>query len=145
MRGIDQDLQEAQETGKMETFINVAKVDEIKRGKGKLALVKGLSVAVLNSDGAFYAVDDSCPFDGASLSDGILKGSLIECPGDKARFFVPTGECLRPPEGKHLRTYRIRVDRNDIAVDLGRSLELETSEEEIGADPRPDAMMSVGA
>lgn len=129
----------------MERFIEAAKVDEVARGKGKLVLLADLSVAVLNSDGAFYAIDDSCPLDGASLSDGILNGSLVECPGDKARFFVPTGECLWPPEGKHLRTYRIRVDRDDIAVDLGRSLELETSEEEIGADPRPDAMMSVGA
>jgi nitrite reductase/ring-hydroxylating ferredoxin subunit len=126
----------------MERFVNVAKVDEVKRGKGKLVLVEGLSVALLNSDGAFYAIEDSCPLDGASLSDGFLAGSLIECPGDKARFFVPTGDCLWPREGKHLRSYRIRVDRDDISVDLGRSLA--PDEGGIGAGPQPDTVMRVG-
>lgn len=106
----------------MERFIEVVKVDEVERGRGKVAFVEGLSIAVLNADGAFYAIEDSCPFDGASLSDGFLNGSVVECVGDKARFFVPTGECLSQPEGKHLRSYRVRVDKEDVLVDLGQSL-----------------------
>jgi 3-phenylpropionate/trans-cinnamate dioxygenase ferredoxin subunit len=127
----------------MERFVNVAKVDQVKRGKGKLVLVADLTVAVLNSDGAFYAIEDSCPFDGASLSDGLLNGSLVECPGDRARFFVPTGECLLPPAGKHLTSYRIRVDRDDISASDG-AWHPQIGEEEIGAGPRPDVMMNVG-
>ena len=77
----------------------------------------------VSKDGsAFYAIDDSCPFDSALLSDGFLNGSVVECVGDKARFFVPTGECLSQPEGKHLRSYRVRVDKEDVLVDLGQSL-----------------------
>jgi 3-phenylpropionate/trans-cinnamate dioxygenase ferredoxin subunit len=134
----------AWEKGTMERFVNVAKVDEVKRGKGKLVLVEGQPVAILNSDGAFYAIEDSCPLDDASLSDGFLAGSVVECPGDKARFFVPTGDCLWPREGKHLRSYRVRVDKEDIYVELGQSLTPETGEEEIGAAPQPDTVMSVG-
>jgi nitrite reductase/ring-hydroxylating ferredoxin subunit len=128
----------------MERFVNVAKVHDVKRAEGKLVLVKGLSLAIFNSDGAFYAIEDSCPFDGASLSDGFLNGSVVECPGDNATFFVPTGECLWPREGKHLRSYRIRVDSGDISVDLGRNLAPETGEEETEAGSRPDAVVSVG-
>jgi nitrite reductase/ring-hydroxylating ferredoxin subunit len=128
----------------MERFVNVAKVEDVNRGKGKLVLVEGLSLAILNSDGAFYAIEDRCPFDGASLSDGVLKGSLVECPVDKARFFAPTGECLWPGPGKHLRGYRIRVDGGDISVDVAKSVASETGEEEIGTGFRPDTMVSVG-
>jgi nitrite reductase/ring-hydroxylating ferredoxin subunit len=131
------------ESDKVDTFIEVASVDEVKRGRGKVVFVEGLSIAVLNSDGAFFAIEDSCPFDGASLSDGFLNGSVIECLGDKARFFVPTGECLSQPEGKHLRSYRVRVDKEDIYVDLGQSLAPENSEEEIGAGFQPGAVMDL--
>ncbi len=37
-------------------------------------------------------------------------------------IFVPTGECLSQPEGKHLRSDRVRVDKEDVLVDLGQSL-----------------------
>lgn len=55
----------------MARFVNVAKVDEVKRGSGKVFLVEGLSIAILNADGAFYAIEGSRPFDGVSLSDGV--------------------------------------------------------------------------
>jgi 3-phenylpropionate/trans-cinnamate dioxygenase ferredoxin component len=128
----------------MERFIQVVNVDEVERGRGKVAFVEGLSIAILNSDGAFYAIEDSCPFDGASLSDGFLNGSVVECVVDKARFFVPTGECLSQPEGKHLRSYRVRVDKEDVFVDLGLSL-APRSEKEIEAGSRSSsAIRSAG-
>jgi nitrite reductase/ring-hydroxylating ferredoxin subunit len=116
----------------MKRFVNVARVDEVGRGAGKLVLLKGRSIALLNSDGAFYALEDRCPFDGASLSDGVVAGSLVECPGDGVSFFVPTGECFSEPEGEHLRSYRVRVDKEDIYVDLRESLALEKSEGDMG-------------
>jgi nitrite reductase/ring-hydroxylating ferredoxin subunit len=125
----------------MKRFVNVAKVDEVVRGAGKLVLVEGRFIALLNSVGAFYALEDRCPFDGASLSDGVVAGSLVECPGDGASFFVPTGECFSEPEGEHLRSYRVRIDKEDIYVDLRESLALEKSEEEIGFGVSAGAVM----
>jgi len=124
----------------MERFVNVATVDEVTRGTGKLVFIEGLSIALLNSDGAFYGLENRCPLDDASLSDGVLVGSLVECPGDKARFFLPTGECISQPEAKRLRSYRIRVDKEDIYVDLGLRSAPEKSEDEIETDLQPDAL-----
>ena len=70
-------------------FVNVAEVDKLARGTAKLIHVEGLSIALFNADGAFYALEDSCPFDGASLSHGWVTGSVVECRGDRARFFSP--------------------------------------------------------
>jgi nitrite reductase/ring-hydroxylating ferredoxin subunit len=147
VRRIDQKITNLRER-EMERFIEVVNVDEVERGRGKVAFVEGMSIAILNADGAFYAIDDSCPFDGASLSDGFLNRSVVECVGDKARFFVPTGECLSQPEGKHLRSYRVRVDKEDVFVDLRQSLaprsekEIETGSQSSGvirnAGPRSE-------
>jgi hypothetical protein len=90
------------ESEKVERFIEVANVDEVKRGRGKIVFVEGLSIAVLNSDGAFYTIEDSCPFDGGSLSDGFLNGNVIECLGDKARFFSPPASVSRSRKGSIL-------------------------------------------
>jgi 3-phenylpropionate/trans-cinnamate dioxygenase ferredoxin subunit len=146
VRRIDQKITNLRER-EMERFIEVVNVDEVER-RGNVAFVEGLSIAILNADGAFYAIDDSCPFDGASLSDGFLNRSVVECVGDKARFFVPTGECLSQPEGKHLRSYRVRVDKEDVFVDLRQSLaprsekEIETGSQSSGvirnAGPRSE-------
>jgi nitrite reductase/ring-hydroxylating ferredoxin subunit len=124
----------------MERFVNVATVDEVTKGTGKLVLVEGLSIALLNSDGAFYGLENRCPLDDASLSDGVLVGSLVECPGDNARFFLPTGECISQPEAKRLRSYRIRVDKEDIYVDLGHRLAPEKSEDEIAGGLQPSTV-----
>jgi nitrite reductase/ring-hydroxylating ferredoxin subunit len=56
-------------------FVNVAKVNKLTRGMAELINLEGLAIAVFNADGAFYALEDFCPFDGASLSDGWVTGS----------------------------------------------------------------------
>jgi 3-phenylpropionate/trans-cinnamate dioxygenase ferredoxin subunit len=99
-------------------FVNVAKVDKLTRGTAKLIRVEGLSIALFNADGAFYALQDPCPFDGASLSDGWVTGSIVECRGDRARFFLPTGECLRHLKGKNIRSFRVSADKEHVFVDL---------------------------
>ena len=124
----------------MERFVNVGKVVEVTRGTGTLVLIEGLSIALLNSNGAFYGLENRCPFDDASLSDGLIAGSLVECPGDRARFFLPTGECISQPEAKHLRGYRVRVDKQDIYVDLGHHSARKKSEHEIAAGLQPGAV-----
>ena len=70
----------------MGRFVNVGKVD-VARGTGKLVFIEGLSIALLNSDGAFYG----------------------------------------------LRSYRVRLDKQDIYVDLGHHAAPEKSEDEIAA------------
>ena len=42
----------------MERSVNVAKVDDVKRGKGKTRFSRGASVAILNSAKPFYAIED---------------------------------------------------------------------------------------
>jgi nitrite reductase/ring-hydroxylating ferredoxin subunit len=128
----------------MEMFVNVAKVDKLARGTAKLIHVEGLSIALFNADGAFYALEDSCPFDGASLSDGWVTGSVVECRGDRAKFFLPTGEYLRHLKGKNIRSFRVSADKEDVFVDLGQRPAREKSEDETATGLWPVAVAGVG-
>lgn len=124
-------------------FVNVAKVDKLTRGTAKLIHVEGLSIALINADGAFYALQDPCPFDGASLSDGWVIGSIVECRGDRARFFLPTGESLSQLEEKNIRSFRVLADKDHVFVDL-RQRSASESEDETATGLWPVAVTGGG-
>jgi len=112
----------------MERFIRVASVDEVKRGKGKLIRMEDIGdIAIFNAGGAFYATQDHCSGDGRSLSGNTINGCVVECSSDKARFFLPTGECLYPPGIKSIDAYRVRIDGEEIQIDLEETLQTEIS------------------
>jgi nitrite reductase/ring-hydroxylating ferredoxin subunit len=125
-------------------FVNVAKVNKLTRGMAKLINLEGLAIAVFNADGAFYALEDFCPFDGASLSDGWVTGSVVECRGDRVRFFLPTGECLRHLNGKNIKSFRVSVDKEQVFVDLRQRSAPEKSEDETITGLWPVAVAGVG-
>ena len=57
----------------------IAKVDEIPSGKSKLIMVDDKPVAIFNINGKIFAWDNLCPHRGASLSDGNISDSVIQC------------------------------------------------------------------
>lgn len=55
---------------------------------------KNLSLALFNIAGQFYAIDDSCPHQGASLCGGKLEGRVIQCCAHGLRFDLASGYLL---------------------------------------------------
>src|SRR5688572_4581599 len=98
----------------MERFKQIAKVDEIERGRCKLFQIHGVSIALFNADGAFYAVQNYCTGDGGSLAEGTMIGSAVICASDKALFYLPTGECVAPGHLTRLAVYEVRIAGNEI-------------------------------
>ncbi|VXC11788.1 (2Fe-2S)-binding protein [Pseudomonas sp. 8AS] len=52
------------------------------------------SLALFNVDGQLYAIDDSCPHQGASLCGGQLQGRAIQCCAHGLRFDLASGYLL---------------------------------------------------
>ena len=94
----------------MDGFIKVGEVGELPPGKMKRIDVSGRRILLANVDGCFYATDDTCTHEDASLSTGSLKGELVKCPLHGSRFNVRTGEVLEEPAEENLRTYAVRVE-----------------------------------
>jgi biphenyl 2,3-dioxygenase ferredoxin subunit len=75
-------------------------------------------IAIYNVDGEYFATDDTCSHEEASLVDGFLEGDLIECPLHGSQFNVKTGEVLSPPAVMPLCTYPTMVEGGAVLVDL---------------------------
>jgi nitrite reductase/ring-hydroxylating ferredoxin subunit len=66
-------------------------------------------IAVFNVDGEFYAIDDTCTHQDASLADGWLEGCQIECPLHASSFDLRTGAVSGPPAKVPVRTHGVVV------------------------------------
>ncbi len=70
-------------------------------------------------DGEFYALDDTCTHQDASLADGWLEGCLVECPLHSSRFDLRTGTVDGPPARLPVRTHAVEVRDGTVHVLIG--------------------------
>ena len=71
-------------------------------------------IAVFNVDGDFYAIDDTCTHQDASLADGWLEGCEVECLLHASRFDLRTGAVDAPPAKVGVRTHAIELEGDQI-------------------------------
>jgi 3-phenylpropionate/trans-cinnamate dioxygenase ferredoxin subunit len=69
-------------------------------------------------NGVFYATDDTCTHEEASLSSGSLKDDLVKCPLHGSRFSLRTGEPMEDPAEEPLRCYVVKVENGAVLVEL---------------------------
>ena len=103
----------------MTNFVKVARTDEIAPGQAKIVDVHGKEIAVFNIDGAYFAIDNMCTHEEASLADGEIAGFEVACPLHGARFDVRSGAVLGPPAYDDVASYAARVSGSDVEVDVG--------------------------
>jgi nitrite reductase/ring-hydroxylating ferredoxin subunit len=58
------------------------------------------SLALFNVEGELFAIDDSCPHQGASLCGGRLEGRVIQCCAHGLRFDLRSGFLLNSTQVK---------------------------------------------
>ncbi|HEY3247568.1 MAG TPA: non-heme iron oxygenase ferredoxin subunit [bacterium] len=97
-------------------YVPVAAVEEIPPGTAKQVHVNGYTVAVFNVGGTFYAIDDTCTHEEASLAGGAVYGDIVACPKHGSRFHVPTGRVLSLPAVVPVNTYPVKVEGGRVLV-----------------------------
>ena len=80
--------------------VKVAKAADVPPGQGCVVEAAGKTLALFNVDGAFHAVDNTCPHRGGPLGDGDLEGRLVICPWHGWRWDVTTGANANNPAVK---------------------------------------------
>ena len=98
-------------------WIKVAEVGDIPTDQGYRVEVGDVAIAIWNVDGTFYATDDTCTHEEASLSEGDLWGGVVECPLHGAQYDVRTGEVLSLPAIFPIGTYPVKVKGDAIYVE----------------------------
>ena len=97
-------------------FVKVAQAGDLPPGKMKTVKLGNTEVLLVNVDGSYYAVADTCTHAYASLSEGDLIGDEVECPLHASAFSVKSGEVLGPPAIENLAVYTVRVEGEDILI-----------------------------
>lgn len=117
MQSFDTDSNDAETTPSQQQTISVCAVSDLPPNAcRRLSLPNGDELAIVNIDGEYHAIDNLCPHRGAPLSDGVLRGHLIECGLHGWQFDVRSGECLTVSE--NLRTYRVKVSGEEVIVEI---------------------------
>jgi 3-phenylpropionate/trans-cinnamate dioxygenase ferredoxin subunit len=80
--------------------------------------VDGTVVLLCNVNGELHAVEDVCTHDGGPLDQGEMQDGKVMCPRHGALFDVATGAALTLPAVVPLPTYRVRVEGDDVFVDV---------------------------
>ncbi|GAA3325206.1 non-heme iron oxygenase ferredoxin subunit [Paeniglutamicibacter sulfureus] len=105
----------------MSEAINIGTIDDIDEGEAKVIPAEengtGEDIAVFHAeDGNFYALDDTCTHETASLADGWIEGTEVECPVHSAKFCLKSGTALCMPATLAARTHKVEVSGNDVLL-----------------------------
>ena len=103
------------------SLIPLIAMDELPEGRGRRVCTAGYDLAVFKVGDAVYAIDDSCPHAGSSLSNGRAEGTTVGCPAHGLKFDLVHGRPRRP--GKlEARTHGLRVVDGLVMLDPEASL-----------------------
>ncbi|GBF23974.1 sulredoxin [archaeon MnTg01] len=98
--------------------VNVGKISDIPPGKMKKISVDGKEILVVNTDGNFCAVDDTCTHSGASLSEGELQDSIVTCGWHGAQFDCKSGKLSKfPAKINDLKSYNVILESDQVFVE----------------------------
>jgi len=90
--------------------------DSLIEGKPVAIDHNGVTVCVARIGDEVYAVEDTCTHSEASLSEGEISGTKIECWLHGAEFDLRTGEALTPPAITPLKTFSVKRNGNQVVI-----------------------------
>lgn len=91
---------------------------ELVPGVPRLVETDGKRVVVIRIGDRVHAMSDVCAHKGGPLSDGKLSGTRLACPWHGWMYDVRTGQCVFPGRGAAVPTYTVRVDTDDVCVEV---------------------------
>jgi 3-phenylpropionate/trans-cinnamate dioxygenase ferredoxin component len=102
----------------MAEYVSVAKASDLEDGEIRVFDIDGQIIAVACVEGSFYAFDDTCTHEMCSLSEGDLDGTTVICPCHEGEYDITTGEVLDGPPPEPIATYPVRVEDDEILVEV---------------------------
>jgi NAD(P)H-dependent nitrite reductase small subunit len=100
----------------MPTFHTACAVSAVPPGTGLQVAAGGKELAIFNVDGAFYAIDNTCPHRGGPLAEGEIEGCAVTCPWHAWTFDLKTGESLT--DDLTVARYETKVEGGSVLVGI---------------------------
>jgi nitrite reductase (NADH) small subunit/3-phenylpropionate/trans-cinnamate dioxygenase ferredoxin subunit len=98
-------------------FHPVCRVGELAEGEARMVSAADKLIAVFCYQGQYFAIDDTCPHMGDSLSRGYVENGIVTCPWHAWRFRLADGAWADNPRIK-IGSYPVRVVDGEIQVQV---------------------------
>ncbi len=102
----------------MPKMVKVAEVTELGPGEGKTVEVEGVSLALFNVDGTYFAIANTCTHVGGPLGEGALIGKEVTCPLHGAQFDVTSGKVLGGPARSDVKSFPVSLEGDNVMVEV---------------------------
>lgn len=102
----------------MPEFLKVATTRDIPSGKMKALSIRGKTITIANTDGEYLAFDDTCTHAQCSLAGGFLDGYTLTCYCHGGQYDIKSGEVLASPPTSSLGVYNVKVEGENILVEV---------------------------
>ena len=102
----------------MAEYVKVAKKSELPEGQPVAVEAQGTPIALFRVDDQVYALKDLCTHEEAPLSEGEVENGEVVCPWHGATFKLDSGECTAPPADESVQRYNVRINGDDVEVEV---------------------------
>jgi 3-phenylpropionate/trans-cinnamate dioxygenase ferredoxin subunit len=101
------------------TWTSVCKLSELADETALGVEIDAVAVCVAKSEGTVYALHDVCSHAEIALSEGEIEDGTIECWLHGSAFDLATGKPTGLPATQPVPTYAVKVEGDDVLVDIG--------------------------
>tara|TARA_B100001179_G_C18566244_1_gene392912 strand:- start:1112 stop:1411 length:300 start_codon:yes stop_codon:yes gene_type:complete len=98
-------------------LIKVCHVNDLPEKSAKVIMVHDTPIAVFNAGGKIFAWDNRCPHRGASLGDGYITDTTVQCKFHLWEFDIEK-ECAAANKTIKLKSFPIAIKGQDIFLDI---------------------------
>ena len=100
-------------------YHRAAQVGDIPEGQGRSFTIEGHEIGLFFTDGKYFALNDFCPHQGASLSGGHVEEGQVMCPWHAWRFKLSDGSWSDSPKSPiRCETYPVRIVDEEIQIGI---------------------------
>lgn len=105
--------------------VDVFAADELEDGDMRTVAAKQTgwsdAITVFRDGDDYYALDDTCPHEKASLGEGWLEDGEIECPLHQSRFNLRSGAVTCLPATRDARAHKVEIVDGRVLLTPGLS------------------------
>ena len=100
------------------SFERACSLSELRPGEALGVTIDDQDVAIAQEGDEVFVVEDTCSHSYVPLSEGDVEGCTIECWMHGSRFDLRTGKPTGPPATEPVPVYPVRIDGDDVLIDL---------------------------
>jgi len=105
------------------SFVKVCPLAELAEDAPLAVEVDDTPVVLVRTGGEVYAMKDVCSHAEVALSEGEVHNGTLECWLHGSCFDLRTGKPTGPPATQAVPTYRVKIEGDEVQVDLDESSE----------------------